>query len=50
MVEKSPSEELSDNEIAQRRDEIVRRMLATPPQPRPTKPEGSKRGRPHKAT
>src|ERR1039457_1207811 len=37
-----------DTEAARRRDEVVKRMLATPPQPRlrPTKPEESKRGRP----
>jgi len=29
---------ISEDEAARRRDEVVRRMLATPPQPRPTKP------------
>jgi hypothetical protein len=27
---------LSDEEAARRRDEVVKRMLATPPQPRPS--------------
>jgi len=31
-------ESLSDEAIARQRDEVVKRMLATPPQPRP-KPE-----------
>lgn len=35
------SEELSDEEAARRRDQVIKRMLATPPQPR--KPE--KKGR-----
>jgi hypothetical protein len=39
---------IDPTDIAKRRDEIVKRMIATPPQPRPTKPEGSKRGRPPK--
>ncbi len=33
MIE--PDEQLSDEEAARRRDEVVKRMLATPPQPRP---------------
>jgi len=31
----------SDEEIARRRDEVVKRMLATPPQPKPTKKKGA---------
>lgn len=32
-------EALSEEEIARRRDEVVKRMLATPPKPKkPTKP------------
>lgn len=38
----------SPEETARRRDDIIRRMIATPPQPKPTKPVGSKRGRPPK--
>lgn len=35
-----PEEELSEDEIARRRDEVVRRMLATPPKPKnPPKPK-----------
>ena len=30
-------DELTDEEAARRRDEVVKRMLATPPQPRPAK-------------
>jgi hypothetical protein len=37
-------EHYDEAETAQRRDEIVRRMIATPPQPRPAKPVESKRG------
>lgn len=42
--------ELPDNEIARRRDEIVRRMANTPPQPKTKKKGGraKKRGRPAK--
>jgi hypothetical protein len=40
--------EIDGAEAARRRDEVIKRMLATPPQPRPAKPEGSKRGRPPK--
>jgi hypothetical protein len=29
------SDELTPEEAARRRDEVVKRMLATPPQPRP---------------
>jgi hypothetical protein len=29
-----------EEETARRRDEVIRRMLTTPPQPRPTKPKG----------
>ena len=42
------SETYSPEETARRRDDIVRRMIATPPQPKATKPPGSKRGRPPK--
>lgn len=29
----------SDQEVARRRDEVIKRMLATPPQPKKTKPK-----------
>lgn len=40
------TDELSDKDAALRRDEIVRRMLATPPKPftPPSKPKKRKRG------
>jgi hypothetical protein len=38
-----------DEEIARRRDDIVRRMIATPPDPKPTFAKESNRGRPPKA-
>jgi hypothetical protein len=31
---------MSEEEIARRRDEVVKRMLATPPQPKKAKPKG----------
>lgn len=33
-----PSDEFSEEEIARRRDEVVRRMANTPPQPRTKSP------------
>ncbi len=48
---KSPDTEFSDEEAARRRDDVIRRMIATPPQPKP-KPEPNaspkKRGCPRK--
>lgn len=35
------TEQLTPEEAARRRDEVVKRMLATPPQPRPAKPAKS---------
>jgi hypothetical protein len=35
---KVPAEEFSDDEIARRRDEVIRRMAHTPPQPTKAKP------------
>jgi hypothetical protein len=40
------SEALSEQEVAERRDEVVRRMIATPPAERPKKPQKGKPGRP----
>jgi hypothetical protein len=41
--------QLTDAEIARRRDEVIRRMANTPPQPKPKKIDGAvpskKRGR-----
>jgi hypothetical protein len=35
----------TDAEIAKRRDDVVRRMLATPPRPKPPTPAQAKRAR-----
>ena len=35
-----PNDSLSKAEIARRRDEVVKRMLATPPQPKKPRPKG----------
>jgi len=35
-MSKRANEEYSDEEAARRRDEVVRRMANTPPQPRPS--------------
>ncbi len=40
MATDNDDETHSEEEIAKRRDEVVKRMLATPPQPKkPTKPK-----------
>lgn len=40
MATENDNETHSDEEIAKRRDEVVKRMLATPPQPKkPPKPK-----------
>lgn len=40
MAKEADDETLTEAEIARRRDEVVRRMLATPPQPKkPAKPK-----------
>jgi hypothetical protein len=41
-------DQLTPEEAAKRRDDIVRRMIATPPQPKPKPTPESKRGRPKK--
>jgi hypothetical protein len=42
MPEPETDDQLSDEEAARRRDEVIKRMLATPPQPRPTPPKKAK--------
>ena len=41
---------LTEKEAARRRDEVIKRMRATPPQPRAKPPSGSRRGQPPKAS
>ena len=41
MPSTEESDQPNDDEVAFRRDEVVKRMLATPPQPRPAKPAKS---------
>ena len=43
-----PDDEYTPEEAAHRRDEVVKRMLSTPPQPKPSKTSDAKRGRPPK--
>jgi hypothetical protein len=38
-------DQLTDEEAARRRDEVIKRMLATPPQPRTAKPKESSPGK-----
>ena len=46
MTSQHPGDDgVSDEEAARRRDEVVKRMLATPPQPRAPKSESPKKGR-----
>lgn len=40
-----PDNDFDDEEAARRRDEVVKRMLATPPQPRAPKAKSPKKGR-----
>ena len=40
-----PEDEIEADEAARRRDEVVKRMLATPPQPRAAKAASPKKGR-----
>jgi hypothetical protein len=45
MADKQPDETYSDEEAARRRDAVVRRMIATPPQPhKPVAPKRKARG------
>jgi hypothetical protein len=39
MAKNTETDTYSDEETARRRDEVVRRMLNTPPQPRKAKPQ-----------
>ena len=48
MPDEPDEDEYTPEEAARRRDDVVKRMLSTPPQPKPKKPEGSTRGRPPK--
>lgn len=43
---KASPDEPSDDDVAQRRDEVVKRMLATPPQPRAAKPKKEREPKP----
>ena len=44
---KVQEKQLSEQEIAQRRDEVVKRMLNTPPQPHKSEPKRNKaKGKP----
>jgi hypothetical protein len=49
MQSKASDDQFSDEEIARRRDDVIRRMANTPPQPKPKKGTGAspakKRGR-----
>jgi hypothetical protein len=45
MTTPEPEDDLSDEEAARRRDEIVRRMIATPPKPRTGKRDSADNGR-----
>lgn len=40
------SDELPDDEAARRRDEVIKRMLATPPQPHKTQPKKGREPKP----
>lgn len=47
MKEKNDATEFSPDETARRRDEVIRRMANTPPQPRVKSPtRSSKKGKP----
>lgn len=48
MPEHTKDDQFTPEETAGRRDEVVKRMLATPPQPRPKPKPSAKRGRPPK--
>lgn len=46
MSKAEAGDELDDIEAARRRDETIKRMLATPPQPRTAKPAKARRTEP----
>jgi hypothetical protein len=55
-MKQAPDEQSGEDETARRRDEVIKRMLNTPPQPRPQKPRAKKakerpatKGRVHRA-
>jgi hypothetical protein len=51
MPKMTPEPDYSEHEAAERRDEVIKRMLATPPQPRPKKGAAPKDGpKDHAAT
>ena len=41
-----PDDKLTEEEAAHRRDEVIKRMLATPPQPRTVKPKKGREPKP----
>jgi hypothetical protein len=56
MGKPQPDDSYNDDETARRRDEVIKRMLNTPPRPRQQKPRAAKpktrpahKGRVHKA-
>jgi hypothetical protein len=50
-MKRQQDESFSDKDIARRRDEVIKRMLNTTPQPRTAKPKTrpAQKGRVHKA-
>jgi hypothetical protein len=44
-MSKESGETYSEEETARRRDEVIRRMANTPPQPKPKKASGASRGK-----
>lgn len=44
-MKKSSDEQFTEKEAAQRRDEVIRRMANTPPQPKLTTPSRPKKGK-----
>lgn len=47
---KSADDEIPDAQAAKRRDEVIKRMLSTPPQPRTAKPQNPSPKRAAKAS
>ena len=46
MTDKNEDEFFSDEEATRRRDEVIRRMVNTPPQPRVSPKSGQKKAKP----